>query len=340
MCGIMGILSDGRPEQTRAAVRDMIAASGHRGPDGSGMAEIPLAENSLVLGHTRLSILDLSDGSRQPMQDSETGSWLAFNGEIYNFRQLRAELETQGVRFATSGDSEVLLRALVRVGRKRARKTAGHVCLCLLGWPRRESSRGQRPGGHEAGLLLRGSGSGTRRFAFASEVKVLERAQICPLNVDQDAVDSFLAYGAVIGPNTIFREIRELEPGHLLRVSARGEVGESEYWSLRACFGGQDPTLAQKARRDGAPAIRDFDHAVSLVRERLEYAVSSHLVSDVPVGVFLSGGVDSSLLALLASRYAKSPITLLTVAFPEQEFSELPYARGRLLAGFPIITRW
>jgi asparagine synthase (glutamine-hydrolysing) len=165
-------------------------------------------------------------------------------------------------------------------------------------------------------------------------VKVLERARICPLNVDPDAVDSFLAYGAVIGPNTIFREIRELEPGHLLRVSARGEVGESEYWSLRACFGGQDPTLAQKARRDGAPAIRDFDHAVSLVRERLEYAVSSHLVSDVPVGVFLSGGVDSSLLALLASRYAQSPITLLTVAFPEQEFSELPSAR-QIARGLP-----
>jgi asparagine synthase (glutamine-hydrolysing) len=334
MCGIMGILSDGRPEQTRAAVRDMIAASGHRGPDGSGMAEIPLAENSLVLGHTRLSILDLSDGSRQPMKDSETGSWLAFNGEIYNFRQLRAELETQGVRFATSGDSEVLLRALVEWGESALEKLQGMFAFAF--WDGRGGNLlvARDRVGMKPVYYCAGSGSGTRRFAFASEVKVLERARICPLNVDPDAVDSFLAYGAVIGPNTIFREIRELEPGHLLRVSARGEVGESEYWSLRACFGGQDPTLAQKARRDGAPAIRDFDHAVSLVRERLEYAVSSHLVSDVPVGVFLSGGVDSSLLALLASRYAQSPITLLTVAFPEQEFSELPSAR-QIARGLP-----
>src|ERR1035438_10638592 len=94
MCGIMGILSAGKPEQTRAAVRAMIAASRHRGPDASGSVEIPLATSSLVLGHTRLSILDLSDGSRQPMPDAESGSWLVFNGEIYNFRQLRAELET------------------------------------------------------------------------------------------------------------------------------------------------------------------------------------------------------------------------------------------------------
>src|ERR1700690_4027686 len=114
MCGIMGVLSNGRPEQARAAVRNMVAALEHRGPDASGSVAVPLATGSLVLGHTRLSILDLSDGSRQPMQDAESGSWLAFNGEIYNFRQLRAELETLGAKFATTGDSEVLLQALVQ----------------------------------------------------------------------------------------------------------------------------------------------------------------------------------------------------------------------------------
>ena len=312
MCGIMGFLSDGRPEQTRASVRNMMAVSRHRGPDASGSVEIPLAASSLVLGHTRLSIIDLSDGSRQPMQDAESGSWLAFNGEIYNFRQLREELETLGMKFVTSGDSEVLLKALVQWGEQALQKLEGMFAFAF--WDSRS--------GH---LLLVRDGMGMkplyyqlgpRGFAFASEVKVLERAQICPLTVDHDAVDAFLAYGAVIGPNTIFKEIRELEPGHLLRVSARGEVTESEYWSLSGCLGANEPA-----------EIRNFDDAVSHIRERLEYAVNSHLVSDVPVGVFLSGGVDSSLLALLASRYAKSPITLLTVAFPEQEFSELPYAR-------------
>ena len=125
MCGIVGILSDGRPEQTRAAVRDMVAASRHRGPDGMGSVEIPLATGSLLLGHTRLSIIDLSDGSRQPMHDAESGSWLAFNGEIYNFRQLRAELEALGTKFATSGDSEVLLKALVQWGEAALNKVEG-----------------------------------------------------------------------------------------------------------------------------------------------------------------------------------------------------------------------
>jgi asparagine synthase (glutamine-hydrolysing) len=319
MCGIMGILSDGRPERTRAAVRAMMAASRHRGPDDGGSVEISLATNSLVLGHTRLSIIDLSDGSRQPMQDAESGSWLVFNGEIYNFRALRAELETLGMKFVTSGDSEVLLKALVQWGEQALRKLEGMFAFAF--WDGR--SRNLLLARDRVGMKPLYHHSGPRGFAFASEVKLLERAQFCRLSPDRDAVDSFLAYGAVIGPNTIFKEIRELEPGHLLRVSARGEVAESEYWSLSDCLAANEPAQ-----------IGDFDQAVSQIRERLESAVNAHLVSDVPVGVFLSGGVDSSLLALLASRFANSPITLLTVAFPELEFSELPYAR-QIARGLP-----
>ncbi|MGA8762205.1 MAG: asparagine synthase (glutamine-hydrolyzing) [Candidatus Sulfotelmatobacter sp.] len=318
----MGILSDGRPEQAQAEVRSMMAASRHRGPDGSGSVEIPLAASSLVLGHTRLSIIDLSDASRQPMQDAESGSWLAFNGEIYNFRELRAELETLGVKFGTSGDSEVLLKALVQWGEQALQKLEGMFAFAFWDGRGRDLLLARDRVGMKPLYYRSGNHSRTRGFAFASEVKVLERAQIGPLNPDRDAVDSFLAYGAVIGPNTIFKEIRELEPGHLLRVNARGGVAESEYWSLSSCVA-------------AAPAeAGTFEQAVAIIRERLEYAVKAHLVSDVPVGVFLSGGVDSSLLALLASRHAKSPITLLTVAFPEQEFSELPYAR-QMARGLP-----
>jgi asparagine synthase (glutamine-hydrolysing) len=312
MCGIMGFLSDGRPEQTRAAVRDMMHALRHRGPDGSGSIEIPLSDRRLVLGHTRLAIIDLSDGSRQPMQDEKSGSWLVYNGEIYNFRQLRAELQALGVKFASCGDSEVLLKALVQWGESALEKLQGMFAFAF--W-----------NGQDQNLLLARDRvgmkplyyhSGACGFAFASEVKALERAQITTLTPDRDAVDSFLAYGAVSGPNTIFREIRELEPGHMLSVSALGAVADREYWSRASSIAASD-----------ASEVRNFDDAVARVRERLESAVDSHLVSDVPVGVFLSGGVDSSLLALLGSWYAKSPITLLTIAFPEQEFSELPYAR-------------
>ena len=358
----MGILSGGRPAGTRAAVRDMMAASGHRGPDGCGSVEIALAgfggNGQLALGHTRLSIIDLSDGSRQPMQDAETGSWLVFNGEIYNFRELRRQLETLGMKFSSEGDSEVLHKALVRWGESALDKLQGMFAFAF--WNGRGGKLllardriGMKP-------LYYLSSASARGFAFASEVKVLERAGMGPLTVDRAAVDSFLAYGAVTGPATIFEEIRELEPGCLLRVTSRGEVSKSTYWSLGESLGLDDfsgghaesmgvhtRTLAHKTCKSGAPAAFlgtpaifpgapafNFEQAVSLVRERLEDAVDSHLVSDVPVGVFLSGGVDSSLLALLASRAAQSPITLLTVAFAEQEFSELPYAR-QIARGLP-----
>ncbi|MFZ0686715.1 MAG: hypothetical protein WAM89_14320, partial [Terriglobales bacterium] len=253
MCGIMGILSDGRPEQARAAVRDMMQASRHRGPDDWWGVDIPVpgfgADTTLVLGHTRLSIIDLSDGSRQPMRDLETGSWLAFNGEIYNFRKLRSELERLGVKFATSGDSEVLLKALLHWGERAPLKLEGMFAFAF--WNGRSGNLllARDRVGMKPLYYCGGSHSGTQGFAFASEVKVLERAGICSWTIDQDAVDSFLAYGAVIGPNTIYREMRELEPGHLLHVSPSGEVEDSEYWSLRDC--------ADSERVE----IRDFDHA-------------------------------------------------------------------------------
>jgi len=312
MCGIVGVWSDGRPEQVRAAVRDMMAASRHRGPDADGCILVPAANDCLGLGHTRLSILDLSDDARQPMQDAASASWLVFNGEIYNFRQLRAELERSGAGFTTTGDSEVLLQALVHWGEAALDRLEGMFAFAFWeGRTRRLLLARDRMGIKP--LYYR---AGARGLAFASEVKVLERADLGPLTLDREAVDSFLAFGAVIGPQTMYREIRELEPGHLLRVAAPDEITDRQYWSL-----------SRSAEVRGVNRGQRLKQAVGEVRERLASAVDSHLVSDVPVGVFLSGGVDSSLLALLASERAKSPITLLTVAFAEQEFSELPYAQ-------------
>jgi asparagine synthase (glutamine-hydrolysing) len=162
-----------------------------------------------------------------------------------------------------------------------------------------------------------------RSFAFASEVKVLEMGGLGPLTLDQDAVASFLTYGAVIGPSTIYSEIREIAPGQLLRVSDQIIITDSRYWS-------PDCSLAEETKEDK----QDFEADVSLVSELLALSVESHLVSDVSVGVFLSGGIDSSLLALLASRCAENPITFLTVAFADEGFSELPYAR-EITSGLP-----
>ncbi len=312
MCGIIGVWSDGRPEQARASVRDMIAASSHRGPDAGGSIEV----SDVVLGHTRLSIVDLSEAARQPMCDPASRSWLIFNGEIYNFRELRGELEKLGASFVTTGDTEVLLQALVHWGEAALDKLDGMFAFAF--WNGRD--RTLLLARDRFGIKPLYVYSGSRGLAFASEVKVLGRAGLGPLTVDREAMDSFLAFGAVIGAKTIYREIRELEPGHLLRIRRPGDVADRQYWSLESCINGS-------ATRRGRTRAPDFPRAVAEVRERLSAAVDSHLVSDVPVGVFLSGGVDSSLLALLASERAKSPITLLTVAFDEQEFSELRYAK-------------
>jgi asparagine synthase (glutamine-hydrolysing) len=311
MCGIAGLLlSDAPANQGRAAVGQMIAGCRHRGPDTAGYAEIPLPSGALVLGHARLSIIDLSDSSSQPMHDS-AASWLVYNGEIYNFRELRQQLEELGVRFRTTGDTEVLLKALLQWGEHALPKVEGMFAFAFWDAAEQQLLLARDPMGIKP-LYFH---AGPHRFAFASEVKALARAELCPLTVDRSAVESFLAFGAVIGPRTIYQEIRELEPGHLLRVNAGAEVTKSRYWSLQDCLKGH------------SSSIHDFEDAVVHIRERLDHAVQSHLVSDVPVGVFLSGGVDSSLLALLASRHTDSPLTLLTVAFPEQEFSELPYAQ-------------
>jgi asparagine synthase (glutamine-hydrolysing) len=246
------------------------------------------------------------------MYDPGSETWLVFNGEIYNFRQLRTELKTLGAEFSTSGDTEVLHQALIHWGEAALGRLEGMFAFAFWDARKRALLLARDPLGIKP-LYYRQEASS---FAFASEVKVLETAGLGPLTLDHHAVALFLTYGAVVGPRTIYGEIRELTPGHLLRVVDQMAATESRYWSL-------DSGLSEAtAKRE-----QDFETGVYLVRERLVRAVESHLVSDVPVGVFLSGGVDSSLLALLAARRARNPITLLTVAFAEEEFSELPYAR-------------
>lgn len=312
MCGIVGLIKADRTDWTRGAIREMLAASAHRGPDAQGCIDVKLPQSTLVLGHTRLSILDLSDGASQPMEDPETGSWLVFNGEIYNFRRLRQQLEAFGVRFRTSGDTEVLLQALVQWGGQALTRLEGMFAFAYWDGTRRELLLARDP----LGIKPLYYSSSPTYFAFASEVKILARSGVCSTGIDPTGVASFMAYGAVFGPNTIYSNIRELEPGHKLQVTTDHEITDSEYWNLSRCLQ-QFPTSIG----------RDFRAAASRIDHCLDRAVASHLVSDVPLGVFLSGGIDSSLLAFTAARRSTAPVTLLTVAYPERDFSELPYAQ-------------
>lgn len=309
MCGIVGLKTPLPRENALAAIERMVCSLRHRGPDGSGVVEVALPRDAghLMLGHTRLSILDLSERSNQPARDRQTGSWLIYNGEIYNFRELRRELEQCGFCFKSTGDTEVLLTALVHWGTAALKRLRGMFAFAFWNATSYELLLARDPFGIKPLYYLQQGGT----LLFASEIRALQAAGICQFSPDPDGVNSFLSYGAVIGPRTVFKQVNELPPGHMLKIhNFPKEIRPEPYWSLD--YGVVRSTLG-------------FADAVEWITGKVSAAVDSHLVSDVPVGVFFSGGVDSSLIAAVAAKQ-KNDITLLTVGFPEQKYSEAPFA--------------
>lgn len=308
MCGIAGVIAREEGE-ARRALPPLLDALAHRGPDDRGLDAAPFAERFLGLGQTRLAILDLSPAGHQPMVHPGTGDRLIFNGEIYNFRALRAELEAAGARFIGHSDSEVLLHGLVTWGAGCLSRLQGMFAFAF------HERRGQRlllardPLGIKPLYLAR---TGDGGFAFASEVRALLATGLVPRTIDRQAIAGLLAYGAVQGPRTIFRDIEELAPGHALTVTA-GTGGLSSvaerYWR-------------PPQRRSSATV----PEAVAAVRSTVDAAVNDHLISDVPVGVFLSSGLDSTIVAGVASRHLPG-LRSFTVGFSDApDLSELALA--------------
>jgi asparagine synthase (glutamine-hydrolysing) len=314
MCGIAGIWGAGRHDELEAAVLRMVAAQRHRGPDEQRVTAVRTDRTTLVLGFDRLAILDLSQEASQPMRHAATGSWLVFNGEIYNFRALRAELEGRGHRFRSSGDTEVLLVALVEWGAAALTRLRGMYAFAFFDGRTQRLVLGRDPFGIKP--LLYGWPGGT--FTFASELRAIRAAGRAALTLDRDALAAYGVYGAVPEPHTIVREIAMLPPGHVLEVDARGHsAGPRSVLSLDALVDESAP----------APSRSEAIEATSAV---LADAVGSHLVSDVPLGVLLSGGVDSTLVASLAARQGVEP-QFLTVGFDEPRFNEVAAARATAL---------
>jgi len=307
MCGIAGIFrtgSDTTPAD-RCAVERMAAAEIHRGPDDGGLFQ----NARVVLGHRRLSIIDLSPTGHQPMSNEDGTIWVTYNGEIYNYAELAGEL--RGHRFASRCDTEVLLHGFEEWGVEGLlRKLRGMFAFAIY------DGRGTQPL-----CLLARDRLGIKplyymvrpdSMAFASEVKALVVSGLVPNRKNPAAITGLLMFGSVPAPATGIQGVECLLPGHYL-VSCGTGVTTRKYW---------EPGLDAETGTDGASA--------SGLRAALTDAVHRHLVSDVPVGVFLSGGVDSAALVALASRSKSSlaaSLTTLTVVFDEQEFSEGAEAR-------------
>ncbi|MFZ2491233.1 MAG: asparagine synthase (glutamine-hydrolyzing) [Thermoanaerobaculia bacterium] len=309
MCGIAGLAA--RPHQTdrinRAQALNVLACIGHRGPD----AQADYTDGQVWLGHARLSILDLSEAGSQPMSSADGRFTIVYNGEVYNFRDLAGELAIEGLR--SSSDTEVILRMFERLAERTFVRLNGIFAFAL--YDRQEQTLwlvrdrlGVKP------LYFRFDDQG---LSFGSEIKALRILAGEALDCDPAALHEWLYYGNALGGRTLFAGVQQLLPGHFLKLDLRTfELDVRSYWSLHE--------QASTRNRIKAPA----SELIAETRRLLEAAVKRQLVSDVPVGVFLSGGVDSSAITAFASRHYGGRLATYSVGFDDlQGTDERPKAR-------------
>jgi asparagine synthase (glutamine-hydrolysing) len=313
MCGIAGVALK-RPipkDIVERRVRRMIARLEHRGPDDQGV--VVLTDDgsdraSVCLGNTRLAILDLTQAGHQPMLDSETGNWIVFNGEIYNHLELRQELEDGEYKWRSGSDTETILRAYARWGVECVQRLRGMFAFALHD-PGRKTLWCVRD---RLGIKPFYYASTADGFVFASEVGALLQAGLVERRCDYKGLADYVRFGSVSEPLTLIEGVKSLPAGSWMKVCSGAILQTNEYWALN-----QAP---KKVNEDEPPA--------SAIRRLLESSVREHMLSDVPVASFLSGGVDSSVITALAARQSLRPLRTFTVVFPHSRIDESRYAKA------------
>jgi asparagine synthase (glutamine-hydrolysing) len=318
MCGIAGLFEPERSteaEKLGRLVGEMTSALTHRGPDAVG--HWLDGECGVAFGHRRLAVIELGPEGEQPMVSGD-GRWVAvYNGEIYNFRELRRRLVSQGLAFRGGSDTEVLLASVQLWGLESA-LDAWEGMFALALWDRRQRQLhlardrfGEKP-------LYYGWVDG--RLAFGSELKALRRLPSFGAEIDRDAVALFLRHNCIPAPSTIYRGVKKLLPGHWVTVDSGLRPGNlppsRPYWSAR--------DAVEEARR--RPLTGSTDELIELADDTLSASVSARLDADVPVGAFLSGGIDSSLVVALMQRHTSNPVRTFTIGFADRDFDESPEA--------------
>lgn len=297
MCSISGILG----RVSRDAVVRMNHAQRHRGPDDCGIASC----GAVLLGNTRLAIIDTSTAGHQPMNDPQTGNWITYNGETYNFKDLRNELDQEA--WSSNTDTEVVLRAYAKWGIDVFRKLCGMFALAIWDNQRQTLVLARDPLGIKPLYYY----ADDQQFIFASELRALLASGLVPRKLSAAGVDSYLGNGSVEAPLTIIDGVKQLLPGHCLQVNGHLELRDLEFETLNS------------QSIDG-----NRNEAVACLRSELEESVRLHLVSDVPLGVFLSGGMDSSALVALMSRVSDQRPKTFSVVFDEAAYTEAPFSRA------------
>lgn len=298
MCGITGIKAlseEGKKylSRTSASVYKLF----HRGPDGEGIKFFP----NLALGHRRLSIIDPGQSSAQPFSDSSGRYWLTYNGEFFNYREVRKELQSKGISFATEGDTEVLFQLLIAEGIDGLKKVRGFFAFAFYD-AEKDTLLIARD---RFGIKPLWYFSDSDKFAFSSELKALEEFGL-PSEINRDALFSYFHFNYIPGPATIWEGVKKLEPGCYIQITGT-TISQGRYYSISS-----------------DPFSGNYNDAVKNVRNLLEQAVSEQLVSDVPLGCFLSGGLDSSIVAGIASSQIKN-LNTFSIGFKDSLYFDETY---------------
>jgi asparagine synthase (glutamine-hydrolysing) len=311
MCGFVGIVQfDGRPIDAGSleAMRDTLA---HRGPDDRGIFLSPAGRGPAVgLGHRRLSIIDLSAAGRQPMATRDGHYVIVYNGEIYNFQALRAQLESLGHTFFSRSDTEVILNGYRQWGEDVVNRLVGMFAFAVWDGPRNRVFAARDPFGIKPLVYYHDPDT----VIFASEIKAIAASDAAGLSVDPEAISLYLSLNYIPAPRTVYREVKKLSPGHTLIVDGRG-VRTTRYYDL----------AARIDRGDCAPA---YDRACAELKERLTASVKGQLIADVPLAAFLSGGLDSSIITGIMNSFG-GQVRTFTIGFgKDHAFDETDYARA------------
>ncbi len=304
MCGIFGVCNlDGKPAgEWIDSVQKGVELLRHRGPDEFGVEVV----ESVCFGQARLSIIDLA-GGHQPMYSADRRGMITYNGEVYNFPEIRDELKKLGCTFKTRSDTEVVLNAFLAWGSECVHRFRGMFAFAAMDFEKKKVLLARDRLGIKPLFYAERNGS----LFFSSELEPLYRS-VGPFKLDIESLDDYLYWQYIHAPRTIYRDVYSLPPAHLIEIDlATGDVSRSRYWSL-------------KFREDRSLTIEDWEH---LLDEEVREAVRIRLVSDVPYGAFLSGGIDSSLVTGYMAEILEQPVKTFSIGFKESDFSELDYAK-------------
>jgi asparagine synthase (glutamine-hydrolysing) len=308
MCGIAGIATTYySPDDCVRRVEIMVSNQTHRGPDDTGFDIVNKNNIQCVFGHNRLAIIDLSSAGHQPMYDSDTGNWLVFNGEIYNYLDLKDELIKTGQRFKTKTDTEVILKAFAVWGVDCASRFRGIFAIAL--WSKREQQ-----------LILIRDQLGVKplyywnddaTFVFASEIRCLLSSGLVPRKLDYYGLNTYLSFGSLQEPYTLIKGVQSVDAGYIMIWDGKS-IKRKCYWEIPA-----SPDVP----------LTSVDNLFELIAEKIYEAIKIQLIADVPIGVFLSGGIDSSAIAGIMSKVSSSKVKSFSLVYKEEKYDERSYSR-------------